>query len=191
MDEETTPLAQALELDVKEPPYLKTPTELAQILVDHQEWLDTRGKTGTLNQLDWYAFAHLDLANGNLKQALLKEANFKGANLTGATLRESGLSGAQFYQANLLRADLRDADLRESDLSGAENLKVSQLGGSDLTDAKLPEVLSKFEDLDNIAEASKNAAHVFITMLAACVLSWLTVATTTDVGLITNTPTST
>ena len=191
MAEDPTPLDQAPPLDAEEPPYLKIPAELGQIVIGHQEWLNTNKKRGAQAQIDGYDFAYLDLTNVNLPQALLKESDFKGANLTGATFRGAELRGARFFQADLLKVNFRDADLTDADLSGAKNLTASQLGGANLTNAKLPEVLGKFEDLSNIAEASKNAAHVFITMLAACVLSWLTVASTTDVGLITNTPTST
>jgi len=49
----------------------------------------------------------------------------------------------------------------------------------------------KFETLHQVEEASKNARKLFLTLLLGCVYSWLTIATTTDPLLLTNSASST
>jgi uncharacterized protein YjbI with pentapeptide repeats len=85
-------------------------------------------------------------------------------------------------------AYLREANLRDCDLSGVTGgLHPRQLAGADLTGATLPEPLSKlFENLKAVEDISESAHKLFVAILAACLYSWLTIATTTDVNLITN-----
>jgi hypothetical protein len=64
-------------------------------------------------------------------------------------------------------------------------VRVKQLAGADLTGAKLPDSLGEpFANLDTANDVSTNAQNLFIAMLAACLYSWLTIATTSDVNLI-------
>jgi pentapeptide repeat protein len=99
-----------------------------------------------------------------------KSTNFSGADLTGAILF--------------------NADLTVAKLSDAVGLAASALAGSILIDAELPEAVKKFDGLDRVTEISKNASVAFIGMLAACGYSWLTIATTSDPRLITNSSSS-
>jgi uncharacterized protein YjbI with pentapeptide repeats len=124
-----------------------------------------------------------DLQNANLQQAKLQ-----GADLSGADLREADLQGANLQGANLKDAKLREADLRGANLSNVQGgLRPEQLAGADLTGAKLPGPIDKlFEDLKAVGDISESARKLFVAMLAACLYSWLTIATTTDVNLITN-----
>jgi hypothetical protein len=56
-----------------------------------------------------------------------------------------------------------------------------------LTGAKLPEQLTGLYDgLENVKGISESARKLFLAVLATCLYSWLTIATTTDVNLITN-----
>jgi uncharacterized protein YjbI with pentapeptide repeats len=133
----------------------------------------------------------------------LSGTDLHGRDLTGANLRGVDLSNADLYQTNFRGADLQDvnfasanlfhADLRESNLQGADlstakgGLLSRQLAGSVLTGAKLPEPLAKlYADLSSAKEISSNAQKLFLALLAGCLYSWLTIAQTTDVELITN-----
>lgn len=155
-----------------------------------------------------------DLSGADLRNCDLTGADLRGANLSNAILRgaklgpgtflwNANLSGADLYQANLRGADLQDvnfsgadlfqADLRESNLQGADLSKTKggllskQLAGSDLTGAKLPEPLAKLYDgLSQVKEISDSAQKLFLALLVGCLYSWLTIAQTTDVELITN-----
>src|SRR5208337_2980932 len=87
--------------------------------------------------------------------------------------QQAQLQGYDFGELNLSEVNLNDANLQNANLTGAVNLLGRQLAGADLTNARLPEAIANFENLNNIAVTSKNTAQIFITMLAACVLSWL------------------
>jgi Pentapeptide repeats (8 copies) len=150
--------------------------------------------------------AHFPAAR--LQKAVLREADFEKANLSGADLSEecfpqaklqkAELIGTDLRRADLQRADLRSANLdgaklREADLKGADlstvegGLRPEQLAGADLTGAKLPPPIDKlFGDLDAVKGISESARKLFVAMLVACFYSWLTIAATTDLNLITN-----
>jgi uncharacterized protein YjbI with pentapeptide repeats len=128
------------------------------------------------------------LTRARFKGANLPRVNFRGVDLVGQDLRRINLHGASLKDANLLRTRLREADLRDADLGGVKGgLQPEQLAGADLTGAILPEPLTKlFDELKAVGDISESARKLFIAMLAACLYSWLTIATTTDVNLITN-----
>ncbi len=105
--------------------------------------------------------------------------------LMGADLARLNLTGA-----NLSEVNFQDANLEKADLSGATGLVVRQLAGTNLSGAKLPNDVRTFEGLANVQEISKSAQNVFLSMLLGCVYSWLTIATTTDARLLTNSASS-
>jgi uncharacterized protein YjbI with pentapeptide repeats len=112
----------------------------------------------------------------------LKDADLRGIDLSFADLRAANLTGC-----NLTGVSLRQAMLRDADLSDVTGLQSEQLAGADLAGAKLPDSLgSLFKDVEFAKGVSDNAQKLFVAMLAACLYSWLTIATTTDVSLITN-----
>jgi uncharacterized protein YjbI with pentapeptide repeats len=123
-----------------------------------------------------------DLRHADLSSATLGNADMKHADLCGADLR-----GATFDGTNLSGASLREADLQGVDLSTNRGLQTEQLAGADLTGTKLPDELTRlYEKLENVNNISESARKLFLAVLAACLYSWLTIATTTDVNLITN-----
>lgn len=136
----------------------------------------------------------VNLSNANLRKAtlakgsLLWNANLSGADLYGANLRGADLQDVNFSGADLFQADLRETNLQGADLSTAKGgLLSKQLAGSDLTGAKLPEPLAKLYDgLSQVKEISDSAQKLFLALLVGCLYSWLTIAQTTDVELITN-----
>jgi uncharacterized protein YjbI with pentapeptide repeats len=72
-------------------------------------------------------------------------------------------------------------------MSGTTGLHAAQLAGADLTGAKLPtSVADLLKDLTGTKGITDNAQKLFVAMLAASLYSWLTIATTTDLNLITN-----
>lgn len=159
---------------------------LQRILEEHGVWLDAqqtgaapKGRQADLGRTD---LSGMDLSGARLHKAGLQKANLAGADLRGAILREADLSGA-----NLLRTNLQDADLRDADLSDTGILLASQLAGANLAGAILPGNGPRFEGLNAVGEISKNARHVFLLILTACFYTLLTIATTTDPLLLTNT----
>ena len=151
-------------------------------------------------------FQKADLSNANLQEAILENANLQEATLCGADLREATLSYANLQGANLFKANLQGADLflanfentnlleatlREADLQNAKvfqanGLQSNQFAGANVSGAKLPDNITKFEGLGQVEKISQRAQKLFLSLLLGCVYCWLTIATTTDVGLITN-----
>ena len=101
-----------------------------------------------------------------------------------AGFESTGAAASQL--TNLKLADFRDADLSDAKLSTVSGLQSGKHGGSDVSNAKLPEDIAKFEGLDHVMEISKHARNIFLAVVGGCVFSWLTIATTTDVALLTN-----
>ncbi len=128
-----------------------------------------------------------DFRGADLAGLDLTDFDLHGANLRNASLEQVSLGGA-----NLEGADLREADMAGADLSAAGNgLRAEQLRGADLTAALLPEALAKtFDNLDAVKDISESAQKLFMAMLAACLYSWLTIGTTSDLNLVTNRATS-
>jgi len=145
--------------------------DLNQLLVAHREYIASEGKEGK----------KLILSNANLEGVFLegadlKEVDLRKANLQNANLKETFLLGTQFNEANL----------QDADLTNAKGLLASQIAGANVCGAKLPEDIEKFEGLKYVAESSQHAQKLFFTMLLACVYCWLTIVTTKDAALLTN-----
>lgn len=117
------------------------------------------------------------------RQIQITDSDLSGSNLQGAALMDIDFAGA-----NLFETDLRNADLRGADLSKARGcLLARQFAGADLTGATLPEAIANaFDKLGSVSDISDSAKKLFLALLAACLYSWLTIATTKDVDLITN-----
>ncbi|MGC2694512.1 MAG: pentapeptide repeat-containing protein [Candidatus Angelobacter sp.] len=187
-------------------PKVANQEDIAIIQQGAKAWNEWRGKNterASLN-LSGAVLHGRDLTGADLRGVDLSNAILRGAKLgQGTKLWNATLSGADLYQAHLRGADLQDvnfsnadlfqSDLRESNLQGADlstakgGLLSRQLAGSDLTGAKLPEPLAKlYTELSSAKEISANAQKLFLALLAGCLYSWLTIAQTTDVELITN-----
>jgi hypothetical protein len=130
----------------------------------------------------------IDLSGINFIDSNLSKAIFLGKDLSRANLRGADLCDINFERANLSGTSLREANLQGVDLSGVKRgLQTEQLAGADLTGATLPDELQKlYEKLDNVNNISESARKLFLAVLVACLYSWLTIATTTDLNLITN-----
>jgi uncharacterized protein YjbI with pentapeptide repeats len=124
-----------------------------------------------------------DLSGAGIGGLNLTDYDLSGANLRGAEFRD-----VVFGNCNLLRADLRQTDLQDVDLSGVRGpLFPQQLAGANLAGATPPKDLKDLADgLDAARSISDSAQKLFLLMIAACLYSWLTIATTSDVHLITN-----
>jgi uncharacterized protein YjbI with pentapeptide repeats len=135
------------------------------------------------------------LIEAQLQGARLHKAQFQGAFLNNANFErlvvtEDGEPGHDLPAADLTDADFRDADLTNAQLSTVTGLRAEKLAGAVLTKTKLPEDVARFDRLKHVEETSRNASTVFFGLLAASLYSWLTIATTTDVALITGSASS-
>ncbi|MBC7953942.1 MAG: pentapeptide repeat-containing protein [Rhodospirillaceae bacterium] len=120
-----------------------------------------------------------------LTGARMDNAQFASAILTGADLSGASLDGSYFEGADLDGAILDGANFANADLEKAKHLRADQLAGTDLTNAKLPPDVAKFEALKRAEETIKIARPLFLGLIAACLYSWVTIGQTTDAALLT------
>ncbi len=132
-----------------------------------------------------------NLNHANLKSADLSDSDLSQADLSEANLEGADLSRTNLQNANLLSAKLRGANLQNADLTNATGLLADQFAQCDVSGAKLPGEIKNFEDgLETLKETSMSAKKIFLTMLLACVYSLLTIFSTGDEKLITNSSSS-
>ncbi len=151
------------------------------------------------------------LWNADLQGATFFEADFRGARLKTTNCRQTDFAGSsfegeveikksdkegnefvtlEFASADFTGADLREARLDDAILSKVTGLQSWQLAGASLSNAKLPSQFSQWTGLKYVEEISKHARGIFLAVIAACVFSWLTIATTTDPALLLNSATT-
>jgi len=164
-------------------------TQLKQTLEAHQKWIVSKGEEGGVADLSFTDLEGADLSNGDLNHAKLKGSNLKRANLSCSNLEEADLGCANLGCANLKKAILMGAILKDADIQDADFLGT-EFAGADMSGAKLSKDNRIFEPLKAVEEISKNARKIFFVLLLACVYSWLTIATTVDVRLVTNSTSS-
>jgi uncharacterized protein YjbI with pentapeptide repeats len=185
--------------------------ELKDMLAEHDKWVKSRGKEGQQANITGATALSVNLEGADLKRAILSQVDFfeaklantklfqadlhcanlhsadlQDADLRLADLRSSNLGYAEFGGAKLLNANLRNAALNDANLSKVSGLQAGQLAGTNLSNAKLPDDIEKFRGLKQVEENSKHARNIFLAMISACVYVWLTIATTTDAALLTN-----
>ncbi len=142
-----------------------TPETLAAILDAHGRWLASKGQQGNRAELRGTDLSGVDLSGADLRHADLRKCRMEGARL-------------------------QNARLNYADLSGAVHFFAEQLAGADVAGAKLPPQVDLADRLEHIEHATVNSRKVFFIMLLMAVYTWLTIATTSDVDLLTNTATS-
>jgi uncharacterized protein YjbI with pentapeptide repeats len=142
-----------------------------------------------------------DLRGANLNEAQLWTANLQNATLSEATLTRVRLGGARLQGADLTKVNLKGADLidvkglseatlHNANLEDATGLLGSEFARADVTGTVLPKDIDEFKLLNVVEEISKNARKIFFSVLLGCAYAWLTIATTTDANLLTNSASS-
>ena len=185
--------------------------QLNEILKNHEKWVesDDYKKWKNLDDHEKENKIHYRQGRANLKNYNLEKADLEGSNLAGANLRgvnlqranliltdlqEAELGGANLQWARLCEANLqkaslnnailKKADLQDADLRGVTGFLASQLAGANVSGAKLPPSIGKFDGLAYIEEISKKAEIVFTWMLLGCGYAWLTIGTISDARLL-------
>jgi uncharacterized protein YjbI with pentapeptide repeats len=162
--------------------------ELDYLLLQHSDWVESKGALGARLDLTRADFEGADLTGVNLQGASLNGANFQGAELLLADLRGTSLVQANLQETNLLGADLRGANLEGASLVGAAGLHTNQLAGANLLWAILPASISEFEGQVIAQNRARQCNRLLWATLAACALSWLRIFTTRDVQLLNDSP---
>jgi uncharacterized protein YjbI with pentapeptide repeats len=79
-----------------------------------------------------------------------------------------------------------DADLRDTELAEAHDLLGAQLAGANVSGAKLPAAIERFDGLRRASESAEIARPMFILVLLGCLYAFATIASTTDAALLAN-----
>lgn len=154
------------------------PDELANILTDHRNWLESAGAKGGRAELQGSDLTEATFMTSDLREADLYEADLHGANLEGANLSKADLHGANFQSAYLRSATLIEANLQGADLSGANlssatlnqaKLQNAILKKTNLVDAVLTE--AKLQGA-NLESARAHKAKLNNANLSLCVLKF-------------------
>jgi uncharacterized protein YjbI with pentapeptide repeats len=124
------------------------------------------------------------LTEANLYKTNINEANLSGANLSYANLSNAFLNHSDLTEANLQNAILRKAKLENTSISG------TKFGGSDVTNATFSSEINFEKNLEIFNEASRIARKHFAWLISGLAFSLLTIFSTNDVSLLTNSPTN-
>jgi len=160
--------------------------DLAEILDQHKQWVESGGETGARADLTGVNLAKADLTGVNLQAAVLHRVNLAGADLSMANLRGASLVRANLQSANLLGTELRGANLMGANVYGADGLWFGRLGGTNLFDAELPESISALDSSKAIGDATKVARWFYFLTVGLSFLCCLLIIYTTDVRLLLN-----
>ena len=160
--------------------------DLAEILDQHKQWVESGGESGVKADLCGVNLAKADLTGVNLQGAHLHRTNLAGADLSMANLRGASLVRTNLQSANLLGTELRGANLMGANAYGAEGLWFGRLGGTNLFDAVLPESISAVDSSKAIADATKVARWFYFLTMGVSFVCCLLIAFTTDVRLLLN-----
>jgi len=160
--------------------------ELAEVLDQHKQWVESGGESGVKADLCGVNLAKADLTGVNLQGAHLHRVNLESADLSMANLRGASLVRANLQNANLLGTELRGANLMGANLYGADGLWFGRLGGTNLFDAVLPESISAVDSSKAISDATKVARWFYFLNICASLICCLLIAFTSDVRLLLN-----
>src|SRR5213082_2011767 len=160
--------------------------ELAEILDQHKQWVESGGESGARADLTGVNLAKADLTGVNLQAAHLHRVNLSGADLSMADLRGASLVRANLQNSNLLGTELRGANLMGANVYGADGLWFGRLGGTNLFDAVLSESISAVDSSKAIGDATKVARWFYFLTLGLSLLCCLLIIYTTDVRLLLN-----
>lgn len=141
-------------------------------------------------QFEGVNFRDANLSNAKLSRSNCRRADFQGATLDGTDLLTADLRHACLKRSQLSGASLRDADLQSADLAEVVGLLPEQLAGTNLARSILPGDIGAFSSLAVVKETSANAKALSISLFLACLYSWLTIGTTRDVQLLTDSASS-
>jgi uncharacterized protein YjbI with pentapeptide repeats len=160
--------------------------DLAEILDQHKQWVESGGETGAKADLCGVNLSKADLTGVNLQAAHLHRVNLSGADLSMANLRGASLVRANLQNTNLLGTELRGANLMGANVYGADGLWFGRLGATNLFDAVLPESISAVDSSKAIGDATKVARWFYFLTVGLSLICCLLIVYTSDVRLLLN-----
>ena len=144
-----------------------TRKDLQEAVESHGVWLDSFGEAGIRADFSGKNLEYADLVDTRLPDAFLHKTNLKGVDLTLTDLRGATLVQANLVEATLLGTQLQQSNLQAADMHGATGLLSSQLAGTNLFGAILPDSISPFEGLKLVREVAKQSRMADVPDVAA------------------------
>jgi uncharacterized protein YjbI with pentapeptide repeats len=126
----------------------------------------------------------------DLSRADLRATDFTGANLERANLRRAQLAHSKFREARLWAASFREADLAHADLQGAIDAWEERFAGANLEGARLPDPFRLLSRMARVEDHSGSCLQIFLSLTLAGFYTGLTIATTTDARLVSDSASS-
>lgn len=99
------------------------------------------------------------------------------------------LEGLDFGITDLYGINLKNCSLKKANLSKVTNLQEKNLSRSNLDGATLPDKYD-FTGLETVKELSLGSSRIFIMIILLCFYCWLTIFSTNDLYLLTNSSSS-
>ena len=172
-----------------------TDCDLRTCSIQKTEFKNTRLITTRFTGMDLASakWQGAEFSNCNLQAIDFDGVKFNGASITGSDMRYCSFKGGSYSETTFKRNNFDGVEIRDADFSNAvfldDNLSLSSehFGGTKLLGITLPKSLEKFGALEHVTETSKHARGVFLALVGACFYTLLTLLTTTDAGLMTNT----
>ena len=133
--------------------------------------------------------------HGNWRETSLGPSpDLSGVDLSGEDLRGVDFTGAPLSSASFANTDLTDAQfawarLAHADFTGASGLLGTQFARADLRGSRMPSSV-RFGSFETANEMAEGTGKLFLTVLLICAYSWLTINSTVDKQLLTDTAVS-
>jgi uncharacterized protein YjbI with pentapeptide repeats len=119
----------------------------------------------------------------------LSGVDLSGEDLRGVDFSGAPLQGASFANADLVDAQFAWAELAHADFTGASGLLGSQFARADLRGSRMPSSV-RFGAFETANDTAEGTGKLFLTVLLICAYSWLTINSTVDKQLLTDTAVS-
>ncbi len=161
-------------------PQVPTATNALEL---HSNWVNGDHKIGTRPDLTGLDLSGRALQGVDLSNAILYRSDFANCNLSGANFQSAELSGAVFRGAILRGANFANALLVNCDFTDAVGVSSAIFGAADLNGVITSDTF-KASGTDFVDECLKAASKVYISLLAVCAFSVLTVMATKDIEFV-------
>jgi uncharacterized protein YjbI with pentapeptide repeats len=182
----------------REPEVVVSPNPAAsadrQALPPRRSSGDAAGRGGSISLAPHELAAELR-AHGNWRETSLgpspdlSEADLSGEDLRGVDFTGASLRGASFANSDLTDAQFAWARLAHTDFTGASGLLGSQFARADLRGSRMPASV-RFGSFETANDMAEGTGKLFLTVLLICAYSWLTINSTVDKQLLTDTAVS-
>lgn len=128
----------------------------------------------------YFARANLEevlIENCQMQKVVLVEAVVKNSSIAWCDLTGGELARATFTECKVDGTRFQDANLQDADLSNVHGLTTENIAGANVSGARLPDEIKRFDGLPHVSELSRQSKNLFLLLLGTCIYTLLTAAT--------------